>query len=84
MNMCKVSVLVPVYNVEKYLPQCLDSILAQTLRDIEIICIDDGSKDTSGDVLDRYAEKDSRVRVIHKENGGYGKALNTGMQIAQG
>ena len=84
MSMCKVSVLVPVYNVEQYLPQCLDSILAQTLKDIEIICIDDGSKDSSGDILDQYAEKDSRVRVIHKENGGYGKALNTGMQAAKG
>lgn len=82
--MCKVSVLVPVYNVEKYLPKCLDSILAQTLQDIEIICIDDGSTDSSGRILDNYAAHDQRVLVVHKENGGYGKAMNTGLQMAQG
>lgn len=82
--MCKVSVLVPIYNVEQYLPKCLDSILAQTLQDIEIICIDDGSTDQSGEILDEYAAKDSRIRVIHQVNGGYGKAMNAGLAIAQG
>ena len=82
--MCKVSVLVPVYNVEKYLKQCMDSLLQQTLSDIEIICIDDGSTDRSGELLDAYAAQDHRVRVVHQENGGYGKAMNKGLQLACG
>lgn len=82
--MCKVSVLVPVYNVQQYLSKCLDSILAQTLFDIEIICIDDGSTDKSGEILDDYAKKDNRFRIIHQENGGYGKAMNAGLRAAQG
>ncbi len=82
--MPKISAVVPVYNVEKYLAQCLDSALAQTLTDIEIICVDDGSTDGSPAMLDAYAEKDSRVKVIHKENGGYGKAMNTGLEHATG
>lgn len=83
-NGVKVSVLVPVYNVSKYLRQCIDSILAQSLYDIEIICIDDGSTDESGSILDEYAKKDSRIKVVHKENGGYGAAMNTGLDIANG
>ena len=82
--MCKVSVLVPVYNVAQYLPKCLDSILAQTLQDIEVVCIDDGSTDNSGNILDTYAAKDSRIHVIHQPNGGYGKAMNAGIHIARG
>lgn len=82
--MPKVSVIVPVYNVEKYLKQCLDSILGQTLNDIEIICVDDGSTDSSGTILERYAAKDRRVKVIHKENAGYGAAMNVGLDAAQG
>lgn len=82
--MCKVSVLVPVYNVEAYLPKCLDSLINQTLQEIEIICIDDGSTDKSGTILDQYAAKDKRIRVVHQENGGYGKAMNTGLHLAQG
>lgn len=82
--MPKVSVIVPVYNVEQYLPQCIDSILAQTLQDIEIICVDDGSTDNSGKVLDRYAAQDRRVKVLHKKNAGYGAAMNTGLDVAQG
>lgn len=82
--MCKVSILVPVYNVQQYLPKCLDSILAQTLFDIEIICIDDGSTDKSGEILDDYAKKDDRFRIVHQKNGGYGKAVNTGLRIARG
>lgn len=80
----KVSIVIPVYNVSRYLKTCLESILVQTMNDIEIICVDDGSTDSSGAILDKYAERDSRIRVIHKENGGYGKAVNTGMDVANG
>lgn len=82
--MPKVSVIVPVYNVEKYLGECMDSILAQTLEDIEVICVDDGSTDGSAAILDDYASRDNRVRVIHKENAGYGAAMNTGLDAARG
>ncbi len=82
--MAKVSVIIPVYNVEKYLRECLDSVVNQTLKDIEIICVDDGSTDDSGAILDEYAAKDSRIKVIHKENGGYGKAMNVGIDSATG
>ena len=82
--MPKVSILVPTYNVEKYLVECMESIVNQTLKDIEIICVDDGSTDSSGKILDEYATKDSRVKVIHKENGGYGKAMNVGLDNATG
>ncbi len=80
----KVSVIVPVYNVEKYLPECLDSLINQTLRDIEIICVDDGSKDNSLQILNEYARKDNRIKVIHKENGGLSSARNAGIEIAIG
>ena len=80
----KISVIIPVYNVEKYLRQCLDSVINQTLKDIEIICVDDGSTDGSGAILDEYAANDGRIKVIHKENGGYGKAMNVGMDNARG
>ena len=82
--MPKVSVIVPVYNVEKYLKQCLDSILAQTLNDIEIICVDDGSTDSSGSILDQYEARENQVKVIHKENAGYGAAMNAGLDAASG
>ena len=82
--MPKISVIVPVYNVERYLPQCLDSILAQTLTDIEIICVDDGSTDESGRILDRYADLDKRLVVFHGPNAGYGAAMNTGLFAATG
>ena len=82
--MTKVSVIIPVYNVEKYLRQCLDSVVNQTLKDIEIICVDDGATDNSGIILDEYAAKDNRVKVIHKQNGGYGKAMNVGIEHATG
>lgn len=82
--MPEVSVIVPVYNVEQYLCRCIDSILAQTFCDIEVILIDDGSKDTSGSICDRYAKKDSRVTVIHKENEGVSVARNCGLAIAKG
>ncbi len=82
--MIKISILVPVYNVEKYLGKCLDSILEQTFTKYEVICIDDGSTDKSGDILDQYALKDSRIRVVHKENSGYGKTMNQAIQLAKG
>ncbi|MCI5933905.1 MAG: glycosyltransferase [Lachnospiraceae bacterium] len=82
--MPKVSVIVPICNVEQYLNKCIDSILEQTLRDIEIICVDDGSTDDSPQILDDYARMDNRIKVIHKENAGYGAAMNTGMDVATG
>ena len=82
--MPKISAVVPVYNVEQYLPRCIDSALAQTMTDIEIICVDDGSTDGCGAILDEYAARDSRVKVIHQPNGGYGKAMNAGLRSATG
>ena len=84
MSVPKISVIVPVYNVEDYLDKCLLSIKNQTLKDIEVICIDDGSTDKSGQILDEYAAKDTRFKVIHKENGGYGCAMNIGINNAKG
>lgn len=82
--MPKVSIIVPVYNVEQYLKECLDSIINQTLQDIEILCVNDGATDNSGKILDEYAAKDSRIKVIHKQNEGYGKAMNIGLDNATG
>ena len=79
-----VSVIVPVYNSEKYLKDCVESIVNQTYRNLEIILVDDGSTDTSGTICDIYAKNDSRVHVIHKENGGNGDARNAGLKIATG
>ena len=84
MNKPIISVIVPVYNTEKYLHRCIDSILAQTFTDFELLLIDDGSKDNSGKICDEYAAKDSRVRVFHKENGGVSSARNLGLDNAQG
>lgn len=80
----KISVIVPVYNVEKYLRRCIDSILAQTFADFELLLIDDGSKDSSGAICDEYAEKDNRILVFHKENGGVSSARNVGLDNACG
>lgn len=80
----QISVIVPVYNVEKYLHKCVDSILKQTLSDIELILVDDGSPDGSGAICDEYAQKDSRVKVIHKPNGGVSSARNAGIEVARG
>lgn len=80
----KVSVIVPVYNVEKYLKKCIDSLLIQTYEDIEIILIDDGSTDSSGEICDSYSKKDSRIKVIHKKNGGLSDARNKGLDLASG
>lgn len=82
--MPRISVVIPVYNVEQYLRQCLDSVLGQTLRDIEVICVNDGSPDGSPAILREYAMQDERVIVINKENGGYGQAVNTGLSRATG
>lgn len=82
--MPKVSVIIPAYKVEKYLPQCLDSIVNQTLTDIEIIVIDDGSPDDSGRIIDEYAARDSRIIPIHKDNGGVSAARNDGIRKAVG
>lgn len=82
--MPKVSIIVPVYNVEQYLEKCLNSIILQSLRDIEIICIDDGSTDGSAKILDSFSIKDNRVKVIHKMNAGYGDAMNVGLDMATG
>lgn len=80
----KVSVIIPVYNAEKYLGQCLESVANQTLKDIEIICVDDGSIDSSVDILNEFAEKDSRFKVIHQQNQFAGTARNNGMKAAGG
>ena len=82
--MPQISIIVPVYKVEQYLPKCLDSILAQTFTDWECILIDDGSPDNSGKICDEYAGKDNRFRVIHQENAGSAGARNTGLNVAQG
>lgn len=79
-----VTVIIPVYNVERYLPRCLDSALAQTLTNIEIICINDGSTDSSPQIIEGYMARDSRVKVINKENSGYGASMNMGLTEATG
>lgn len=79
-----VSIIVPVYKVETYLPQCIESILAQDYENIELILVDDGSPDHSGEIADAYAKKEHRIRVIHKTNEGVAKARNVGMEVAQG
>lgn len=79
-----ISIIVPVYNVEKYLQRCIESILAQTLTDFELLLIDDGSKDKSGEICDNFALKDKRIKVFHKENGGVSSARNLGITKAQG
>lgn len=82
--MPKVSIVMPTYKVEKYFRQCLESVINQTLTDIEIIPVDDGSPDNCGKIMDEYAAKDSRIKPIHQENGGYGKAVNAGIEVATG
>ncbi len=82
--MPKVSIIVPVYNVEKYLSTCLDSLINQTLKDIEIICVNDGSTDNSLNILNEYAQKDTRIIVINKENSGPGSCRNLGIEKATG
>lgn len=84
MEQPKVSLIIPIYNVEKYLRQCLDSVVNQTLKEIEIICVNDGSKDNSLAIMQEYAEKDNRVKIIDKENSGYGHSMNCGLKASTG
>ena len=79
-----ISVIVPIYMVEKYIHRCIDSILQQTYKNLEIILIDDGSPDKCGKICDMYLSVDSRVKVIHQKNGGVGAARNTGLQHCRG
>ena len=80
----RISVIVPVYNVEQYLPRCVESILAQTYENLEILLVDDGTKDNSGAICDAYARQDARVKAIHKKNGGLSSARNAGIDAATG
>ena len=82
--MTEVSVIVPVYNVRKFLPACVASVRGQTMKDLELILVDDGSTDGSGELCDALAKKDARIRVLHTENGGQGRARNLGLDIARG
>ena len=82
--MPELSIIVPVYNTEQYLEECLESIHCQTLQDIEVICVDDGSTDSSLSIIKRFSQRDSRFRVIQKSNSGYGHSMNLGMDAAQG
>lgn len=84
MNDDKISIIIPIYKVEKYLSNCIDSVLNQTYKNMEIILIDDGSPDQCGVIADSYKEKDRRVRVIHQENGGLSDARNSGIEVATG
>lgn len=82
--MKKVSIIIPMYNVEKYLPKCLDSIVGQTYKNLEIICVDDGSPDNSAEIVRSYSEKDNRIILVRKENGGLSSARNEGLKHATG
>lgn len=84
MNNIKISILVPVYNVEQYLPRCIESVLTQDFQDWEMILVDDGSPDKCPQICDEYAEKDNRIRVVHKPNGGANSARLTGVEVSQG
>ena len=84
MDMPVVSIIVPIYNVEAYIERCIQSLLDQTESAIEVILVDDGSTDRSGQLCDQYAETDQRIRVLHKKNGGLSDARNAGIAIARG
>ena len=80
----KISIMVPVYNIEEYIEKCVKSITKQTYKNLEIILVDDGSKDNAGNICDELAKKDERIQVIHKVNGGLSSARNAGMKVATG
>ncbi|MEH7131458.1 glycosyltransferase, partial [Neobacillus drentensis] len=80
----KISIIVPIYKVEKYLAKCVESILAQSFKEFELILVDDGSPDRCGEICEEYSKKDNRIKVIHKENGGLSSARNAGISIASG
>lgn len=82
--MIKISIIIPVYNVEKYLATCLDSVINQTYKNLEILLIDDGSTDSSGLICEQYSKKDTRIKTIHKKNGGLSDARNVGISYASG
>lgn len=82
--MSEISIIVPVYNAEKYLDRCVESILGQTFSDFELILVDDGSPDNSGKLCDKWAKKDHRIKVVHQANKGAGAARNAGLRIAEG
>lgn len=82
--MPKISIIIPIYNSEKFLNKCIDSVLVQSEKDFELLLIDDGSTDKSGSVCDEYAKKDNRIRVIHKTNAGTASARNDALDIAKG
>ena len=84
MDAVQVSVIIPIYNVEKYLEDCINSILEQTFQNYEAILVDDGSTDKCGEICDEYAKKDSRIKVVHTENQGLSEARNTGILLAKG
>lgn len=80
----KISIIVPIYNVENFIHECIDSIIGQTFKEFELILVNDGSTDRSGEICDEYSKKDIRIRVVHKENGGQSSARNTGISLVQG
>ena len=80
----KISIIVPIYNMEQYLERCVDSILSQTYKNFEVILVNDGSTDNSGNICDDYAKKDQRIKVIHKKNGGISSARNAGIKLSKG
>ena len=82
--MARISVIVPVYNVERYLPPCLESIAAQKFGDVDVLMVDDGSTDGSAALAEEFARRDPRFRLVHQENGGLSKARNTGIEVATG
>ena len=82
--MKKISIIIPVYNVEKYLEQCLSSVIDQSLKDIEIICVNDGSTDSSVEILNKFSQNDPRIKILHKEHTNAGDARNSGLDIAEG
>lgn len=80
----KISILIPCYNVENFIRECLNSVLSQSYQNLEVLCLDDGSKDKTSEILDEYATLDDRVRVFHKKNSGYGDTMNLGLNLATG